>query len=191
MSIRQVSSCHICFNSIEKGEEVTTCPSCKSTFHRECWNEYGGCSIYGCKNAPEYKKEDLDEKYSRAQWGQEKKVCPYCSEEISIDTLECPLCHEKFQSAEPLRRQNIYKQPEIIVPEDSEVKEARYLSIALFIFSLMGCLSPFILILCPVWYLQNRDKIRMTSPVYQLLLGSSMFFSLLYVILIIVSVIRL
>jgi hypothetical protein len=28
------------------------CPSCGVVSHRDCWEEYGGCSVVGCASAP-------------------------------------------------------------------------------------------------------------------------------------------
>lgn len=29
-----------------------SCPECGTAYHRACWEEYGGCSIFDCRLAP-------------------------------------------------------------------------------------------------------------------------------------------
>src|SRR5438477_8659211 len=47
-----LGTCPICQTSIRSDEAGKTCPSCGQLHHAECWNEVGGCAIYGCKSAP-------------------------------------------------------------------------------------------------------------------------------------------
>ena len=42
------TQCSICHSPIGTIESSTTCPSCKLTFHTDCWRENLGCSAYGC-----------------------------------------------------------------------------------------------------------------------------------------------
>ena len=43
--------CPICCTPIENGEIQITCPDCKVTYHKECWDDNKGCATYGCKSA--------------------------------------------------------------------------------------------------------------------------------------------
>ena len=38
--------CQICGDSITV--DVVFCRSCKTPHHQDCWQYYGGCSVYGC-----------------------------------------------------------------------------------------------------------------------------------------------
>ena len=41
------SSCPYCLSGIRPGDEVGSCPGCQAVYHRECWQENGGCAVYG------------------------------------------------------------------------------------------------------------------------------------------------
>lgn len=42
--------CPFCKSEIDriKSETVVKCVSCKTIQHTKCWNDYGGCSVFGC-----------------------------------------------------------------------------------------------------------------------------------------------
>src|SRR5262245_7047366 len=44
--------CPICQSPVGAEEQTQRCPNCQQVHHRECWAEVGGCSTYGCAQAP-------------------------------------------------------------------------------------------------------------------------------------------
>ncbi|MBT3194799.1 MAG: DUF4190 domain-containing protein [Verrucomicrobia bacterium] len=46
-------SCSYCRMPLNHNEAINTCPSCRTPHHEECWAENGGCSVFGCPEAPE------------------------------------------------------------------------------------------------------------------------------------------
>lgn len=40
-------SCGYCLTELSD-EPVRTCDACKTSYHTECWDEYGGCTVFGC-----------------------------------------------------------------------------------------------------------------------------------------------
>ena len=46
------TTCPYCLTDVSAGDEVTECPECASIVHRECWEENGGCTVFGCKLTP-------------------------------------------------------------------------------------------------------------------------------------------
>ena len=44
-------NCPYCGDDIE-GEQPYYCPACGVPHHKECWEENGGCTGYGCSEAP-------------------------------------------------------------------------------------------------------------------------------------------
>jgi hypothetical protein len=44
-------NCPYCRESISDSELVE-CPTCHAPHHRDCWIENGGCTVFGCENAP-------------------------------------------------------------------------------------------------------------------------------------------
>ncbi|MCE1245782.1 MAG: hypothetical protein LWY06_03965 [Firmicutes bacterium] len=181
--------CQICYTPIQESDQKNICPKCQIPFHQDCWEEYGGCSIYGCDYAPEYKKSEIDENLQKAHWGIENKTCPYCGESTPMDALECPHCKENLKSATPMSRKSIYKAPpKQADPEEGKVKVA---SIVFFLVSIIGVLSPVILLVCPIWYFSNRKMVDRFTPIYRLLLAASMFFSCFYVFIFILAKTRM
>ncbi len=45
-------TCPYCRFPIKAGEAVTVCPECGVPHHADCWQENGGCTTYGCRQAP-------------------------------------------------------------------------------------------------------------------------------------------
>lgn len=53
--------CPYCQSKLKKGADYTICSHCGTPHHKECWNENGGCTTYGCINNPQTeRKVDLE-----------------------------------------------------------------------------------------------------------------------------------
>lgn len=48
---REDARCPYCHEAVARAE-ATTCPSCATDHHAECWQEGGGCTILGCASRP-------------------------------------------------------------------------------------------------------------------------------------------
>lgn len=44
--------CPYCRTPMPDGAPLTLCPSCATPHHSECWEENGGCTVFGCADAP-------------------------------------------------------------------------------------------------------------------------------------------
>jgi TM2 domain-containing membrane protein YozV len=44
--------CPYCRTVMEEGGEVIACSGCHMEHHRDCFEENGGCTVFGCANAP-------------------------------------------------------------------------------------------------------------------------------------------
>ena len=44
-------NCPYCREAILE-TELVECPTCRTPHHRDCWNENGGCTVFGCDHAP-------------------------------------------------------------------------------------------------------------------------------------------
>src|ERR1700692_2491372 len=44
--------CPYCRCPLEAGDTQTTCPGCETPHHADCFAENGGCTVFGCANAP-------------------------------------------------------------------------------------------------------------------------------------------
>lgn len=40
--------CLVCYDTIRAGDEVITCPRCRSPYHKNCWFYLSTCAYYGC-----------------------------------------------------------------------------------------------------------------------------------------------
>ncbi|WP_446744418.1 NINE protein [Silvibacterium acidisoli] len=45
-------SCPYCRSPFEDGEEIVSCPGCATDHHTDCFQENGGCTVFGCSAAP-------------------------------------------------------------------------------------------------------------------------------------------
>src|SRR5262249_9424259 len=79
------SLCPICQSGIVAEEPVIVCPNCDQVHHQACWQEIGGCSTYGCEQAPALTKEAPAAQPLTA-WG-DTKTCPACGETIKSIAL--------------------------------------------------------------------------------------------------------
>lgn len=52
--------CPYCHSVIKPSSDIATCSNCGITYHKECWDENGGCAVYGCTN--EVIKDSFTEK---------------------------------------------------------------------------------------------------------------------------------
>ncbi len=46
------ATCPYCRSAFETDDEVVPCPSCGTSHHRDCLAENGGCTVFGCAEAP-------------------------------------------------------------------------------------------------------------------------------------------
>lgn len=97
--------CPYCQSKIKKGADYTICSHCGTPHHKECWNENGGCTTYGCINNPQTeKKVDLESEdvgnetlenlreSLRIPQTQIFIECPNCSSEIEEGSVYCKYC---------------------------------------------------------------------------------------------------
>lgn len=97
--------CPYCQSKLKKGADYTICSQCGTPHHKECWNENGGCTTYGCINNPQTeRKVDLESvdignetleslRESLRAPGLENLIeCPNCSAEIEEGSIYCKYC---------------------------------------------------------------------------------------------------
>ena len=168
-------TCPICQSPIAAEEVVLTCSECDQVHHRECWAEVGGCSTYGCKQAPSLNKEDPAASPPRAAWG-DNKTCPACGETIKAIALRCRYCGTDFDTVDPLTVHDLRGQ----VQRDEINRSLQASTIVLFGLSLVGLLAPILAPIGLIWVLRRRKDLAKLGPVYLILGYSSVALSLLY-----------
>lgn len=93
------SLCGICQTAFQSGERLGPCPGCGAPFHGECWDENGGCAVYGCALTPAATAGPVA---PSSVWGQEERDCPSCGARIKMAARRCLHCGQPLSvSAEP------------------------------------------------------------------------------------------
>jgi hypothetical protein len=171
--------CPVCQAGVETGAVTMTCPECKQVHHRDCWLEIGGCSTYGCSNAPALAKADVQGQPARAAWG-DTKQCPACGETIKSIALRCRYCQTDFETVDPLSMGDLDK----LAEKKESRKGFQTTVIALFVVSLFGCLAPLVLLVGLIWFIPRRKLAAQAGPFYVVLGYAAILVSLTYTLLI-------
>jgi predicted RNA-binding Zn-ribbon protein involved in translation (DUF1610 family) len=153
--------CPYCQSTLAEGDARTPCPECGAHYHPECWEENGGCSVYGCKQTPPTEgRTEMEVPVS--WWGQEQKPCPSCGKEILAAALRCRHCGATFASARPEDRAEFQERTQIA----GRHPELRTRALWMFVLSVIPLCAPVGAIMGLAWYLPNRRKVDTLSGVY-------------------------
>jgi hypothetical protein len=150
------------------------CSGCGQTLHRECWDALGGCAVKGCSRQVEVKKAEI----ALSSWGKTEKTCPFCAEQIPVEKLECPYCKASFGDIRPLTKDDVLPKE-----ADPELQEYRSNAKWLLAFSILGCTSPFALLIGGIWYARNRRNIARAGQSTKALIVVSFGICVLYLIM--------
>jgi hypothetical protein len=153
--------CAICLSPIGAAEATTVCPACQAVYHAECWEENGGCAVYGCAQVPAVEKRQGME-IPVSYWGQENKNCPSCGKEILAAAVRCRHCGAVFQSARPQEAAEFQQRTE----RAQRLPGIRRTVVALFVFSALPCLAPMGAVWGLIWYPAHREDLRALPSLY-------------------------
>ena len=167
----QITVCGICGHPLVAEQLLLSCPACERPFHRECWEELGGCATFGCSRMVETKKPDEQINY----WGASKKQCPMCAESIPVSALECPCCHTNFDDIRPMAKTDLVKPV-----EDDNVRAMRRRAAWLLFFNAIGITSPIAVVVALLWYLRGKQEIARADPSSRALILISITIGLIY-----------
>lgn len=168
--------CPICQTDIAAGEATTRCPRCEQVHHEECWQEVGGCSTYGCAEAPAETKEAPQRPLSA--WGDTKR-CPACGEQIKAIALRCRYCNTDFDTVDPLTAGDLRRK----VRKADASRGLQKTVVTFFIMAVSGLLAPVALVGLLVAFLPRRQELARAGPFYLVLGYSGLGLSVLYLVL--------
>lgn len=177
----QDAICSICQTDIQIEERCVTCPSCDQVHHEECWAEIGGCGTYGCDEAPEIEKSETSVDSPLTAWGDTKK-CPACGEEIKSIAMRCRYCSTEFGSVDPMSIEDLRQN----LQSGDQVERLKKIIIALFVLSVVGFLSPVMVIVNAAYLLPRRAKVAKCGPLFLVMSWTAILLSTFYTIMMIV-----
>lgn len=98
-------NCPYCQSNIKSDNELQYCKECGTPHHKECWEENGGCTTYGCGQNPHSKKDKVNvgnltiEQIRELNSGvssQTYNACVKCGGKIETDSVYCKYCGNRI-----------------------------------------------------------------------------------------------
>jgi hypothetical protein len=153
--------CPYCLAGFRVGEEIASCPKCQACYHSECWQENGGCAVYGCCEVPATQGRSAIE-VPFSYWGQENKPCPSCNQQILAAAKRCRHCGATFTSARPQGTDEFHSRAAL----EERLPAARRRVVTIFIFSIVPFLAPFGAVWGPFWSRRHREELAALPALY-------------------------
>lgn len=155
------TKCPYCLTAVAATDETETCPGCKAVYHRECWQENGGCAVYGCTHVPAVASRSGIE-VPPSYWGQENKPCPVCGQQILAAAVRCRHCGATFTSARPQGAGEFQHQTDL----ESRLPAAKKQVVIMFVLSVVPFTAPAGAIWAFVWRPGHAEELEALPPLH-------------------------
>jgi predicted RNA-binding Zn-ribbon protein involved in translation (DUF1610 family) len=156
-----MNTCAICLSPVSEGDAKAGCPDCKAEYHADCWQENGGCALYGCAQAPQVAQRQSIE-IPVSYWGQENKPCPACGQQILAAATRCRHCGTTFASARPEDAAAFQQRTAL----EQRLPKVKRTVLWLFGISAIPCTAPAGAVWGLVWYPTHRDEVKSLPSLY-------------------------
>jgi len=153
--------CAICQSALSLGGALTFCPACRAEYHADCWQENGGCAVYGCSRVPPTEGRAPLE-IPVAFWGQEHKPCPVCNAQILAAAVRCRHCGSVFQTARPLDSAEFSR----AASHQAQAPLLRRKIVWLFVLCVIPFSAPFAAIAGLLWLKARQEEVRSLPSLY-------------------------
>jgi len=147
-------NCAICMTPVAPSDASTSCASCGAPYHAECWDDNGGCAVYGCTMVP--KTEGLKPlEIPPAFWGREDKACPACGMNIMAMAVRCRHCGAQVEAKIETKSSYAKRQA-----RRARAPQLRKMSVVFLILSLLPLISVVPATAGAFFYRSNREEIQ-------------------------------
>jgi hypothetical protein len=136
-------NCPYCQSNIKSENELQYCKECGTPHHKECWEENGGCTTYGCGQNPHSEKSKINvgnltveqiKELNQGPVSQTYSLCFYCSSKIETDSVYCKYCGNKVTAHLPEENtKDFVKEYERRYQSKLKKRKIRYISITAII----------------------------------------------------------
>ncbi len=177
----ETTICPYCRDVLGEAEAITTCPSCQTAHHEECWQENQGCTLYGCEAAPVHEPRETSE-IPTGWWGRDEKSCPQCHNPVRIEAIRCRGCGAVFEK-EPEDATSFQARRRIQASSPS----IRRWAIILATLCILPCTAPLAVVVTGSWSWGNRELLRAQPPIYRVLCHIGLVVGLLQIIAFVIA----
>ena len=154
-------NCPYCLVCITSADEAEICPGCSAVYHRECWQENGGCGVYGCAHVPQVESRRAIE-VPHSYWGQENKPCPSCGQQILAAAIRCRHCGMTFSSARPQGANEFQSRAAL----EARLPTARKRVIQIFLLSVIPFTAPVAAMWGLLWRRSHEEELETLPPLH-------------------------
>lgn len=140
-------NCPYCQSNIKSDNEVQYCKECGTPHHKECWEENGGCTTYGCGQNPVTNKNRINlgnltveqiSELDKRELPVDDNYCIFCGGKIEPDSVYCKHCGSKVAVHQPdANSQKFLKEYESRYKSKLKKRRLKYTVVTAFIAAVL------------------------------------------------------